>query len=92
MGKNVDDFSSTDALSLTSDYSTTSSAPLTMPMTVSCADHLAASSDYASSDVSPYARNASSSPYQPENDLDSAKVLFLIFCCFAYLQYLGKDL
>lgn len=65
--KTADEFSSTDALSLTSDYSTTSSAPLTMPVTVSCVDHLvAASSDYASSDISPCTRNASASPRQPE--------------------------
>ncbi|VDN02484.1 unnamed protein product [Thelazia callipaeda] len=61
----TEDFSSTDALSLTSDYSTTSSAPLTIPVTVSCIDHLtAASSDYASSDVSPNTRNVSTSPSQ----------------------------
>lgn len=69
----AEDFSSTDALSLTSDYSTTSSAPLTVPVTVSCIDHLvAASSDYASSDVSPCTRNASASPRHP--DLEAADV------------------
>ncbi|VDO46565.1 unnamed protein product, partial [Onchocerca flexuosa] len=68
----AEDFSSTDALSLTSDYSTTSSAPLTIPVTVSCVDHLtAASSDYASSDLSPYTRNASTSPRHP--DLESVE-------------------
>ncbi|PIO57275.1 hypothetical protein TELCIR_21317, partial [Teladorsagia circumcincta] len=51
----------TDALSCTSDYSTTSSAPLTAPLAVACA---ASSSDYASSDPSPCARNASASPRQ----------------------------
>ncbi|KAJ1345783.1 hypothetical protein KIN20_000393 [Parelaphostrongylus tenuis] len=53
----------TDALSCTSDYSTTSSAPLTAPLAVACA---ASYSDYASSfsDPSPCARNASSSPRQ----------------------------
>ncbi|WKY01311.1 hypothetical protein Q1695_015365 [Nippostrongylus brasiliensis] len=52
-----------DALSCTSDYSTTSSAPLTAPLAVACA---ASSSDYASSfsDPSPCARNASASPRQ----------------------------
>lgn len=50
-----------DALSCTSDYSTTSSAPLTTPLAVACA---ASYSDYASSDPSPCARNASSSPRQ----------------------------
>ncbi|TKR77119.1 hypothetical protein L596_018148 [Steinernema carpocapsae] len=48
-----------DAVSLTSDYSTTSSAaPMHVPMSVSChMDQLAAaSSDYASSDVSPAPR------------------------------------
>uniref|UniRef100_A0A1I8EKK0 Rho-GAP domain-containing protein n=1 Tax=Wuchereria bancrofti TaxID=6293 RepID=A0A1I8EKK0_WUCBA len=63
----AEEFSSTDALSLTSDYSTTSSAPLTIPVTISCIDHLAAaSSDYASSDLSPYTRNASASPRHPD--------------------------
>ncbi|CAJ0598026.1 unnamed protein product [Cylicocyclus nassatus] len=53
----------TDAVSCTSDYSTTSSAPLTAPLAVACA---ASSSDYASSfsDPSPCARNASASPRQ----------------------------
>ncbi|KHN77379.1 GTPase-activating protein pac-1, partial [Toxocara canis] len=64
--KTAEEFSSTDALSLTSDYSTTSSAALTVPVTVSCMDHLAAtSSDYASTDVSPCTRNASVSPRNP---------------------------
>ncbi|OZC06179.1 hypothetical protein X798_06834 [Onchocerca flexuosa] len=74
----AEDFSSTDALSLTSDYSTTSSAPLTIPVTVSCVDHLtAASSDYASSDLSPYTRNASTSPRHP--DLESVEIKQLNF-------------
>ncbi|KJH49823.1 hypothetical protein DICVIV_04007 [Dictyocaulus viviparus] len=50
-----------DSVSCTSDYSTTSSAPLTAPLAVACA---ASFSDYASSDPSPCARNASSSPHQ----------------------------
>ncbi|CAD6196387.1 unnamed protein product [Caenorhabditis auriculariae] len=55
----------TDALSFTSDYSTTSSAPLSSanpPLAVACLDQPNSSSDYASSDPSPCARNASSSP------------------------------
>lgn len=73
MKPTAEDFSSTDALSLTSDYSTTSSAPLTIPVTISCVDHLAAaSSDYASSDLSPYTRNASTSPRHP--DLEAVEV------------------
>uniref|UniRef100_A0A0N5AQ83 Rho-GAP domain-containing protein n=1 Tax=Syphacia muris TaxID=451379 RepID=A0A0N5AQ83_9BILA len=69
--KGGEEFSSTDALSLTSDYSTTSSAPLTAPVTVSCVDHLATtSSDYASSDVSPCPHNISISP-RPQEPLQT---------------------
>ncbi|VDK42409.1 unnamed protein product [Anisakis simplex] len=75
--KTTEEFSSTDALSLTSDYSTTSSAALMIPVAVSCVDHLAAtSSDYASSDVSPCTRNASVSPRNPDEH-DSIQVLQL---------------
>ncbi|EJD76089.1 hypothetical protein LOAG_16897 [Loa loa] len=78
MKTTAEDFSSTDALSLTSDYSTTSSAPLTVPVTISCVDHLAAaSSDYASSDLSPYTRNASASPRHP--DLEAIETTQLNF-------------
>uniref|UniRef100_A0A914R7B9 Uncharacterized protein n=1 Tax=Parascaris equorum TaxID=6256 RepID=A0A914R7B9_PAREQ len=74
--KTAEEFSSTDALSLTSDYSTTSSAALTVPVTVSCMDQLAAtSSDYASSDVSPCARNPSVSPRNPVEQ-DAVEVCF----------------
>lgn len=54
----------TDALSFTSDYSTTSSAHLSSnpPLAVACVDQPNSSSDYASNDPSPCARNASSSP------------------------------
>uniref|UniRef100_A0A915BMZ7 GTPase-activating protein pac-1 n=1 Tax=Parascaris univalens TaxID=6257 RepID=A0A915BMZ7_PARUN len=75
--KTAEEFSSTDALSLTSDYSTTSSAALTVPVTVSCMDQLAAtSSDYASSDVSPCARNPSVSPRNPVEQ-DAVEVIQL---------------
>ncbi|CAI5444586.1 unnamed protein product [Caenorhabditis angaria] len=54
----------TDALSCTSDYSTTSSAPLSSnnapPLVVTCQPN--SSSDYASSDPSPCTRNPSTSP------------------------------
>ncbi|CAI4231196.1 unnamed protein product [Auanema sp. JU1783] len=52
-----------DALSCTSDYSTTSSAPLTTPLAVACGADAPTSSDYASSDPSPCPRNLSTSPY-----------------------------
>ncbi|KAK0416311.1 hypothetical protein QR680_012409 [Steinernema hermaphroditum] len=57
--KGMSELTVDDAVSLTSDYSTTSSAaPMHVPMSVSChMDQLvAASSDYASSDVSPAPR------------------------------------
>ncbi|MFH4977203.1 hypothetical protein AB6A40_003912 [Gnathostoma spinigerum] len=72
----AEEFSSTDALSLTSDYSTTSSAPLTVPVTVTCLDSLAAtSSDYASSDVSPCTYNTNSvSPGTTENMIEISEL------------------
>ncbi|CCD62881.1 GTPase-activating protein pac-1 [Caenorhabditis elegans] len=61
----------TDALSCTSDYSTTSSAPLSTnpPLAVACADQPNSSSDYASSDPSPCARNPSTSPASRPSNL-----------------------
>lgn len=86
MKTTAEDFSSTDAISLTSDYSTTSSAPLTVPVTVSCVDHLVtASSDYASSDLSPYTRNASTSPRNP--DLEAVEVGYLKVIFDFYANY-----
>ncbi|CAB3403615.1 unnamed protein product [Caenorhabditis bovis] len=61
----------TDALSCTSDYSTTSSAPLSQnpPLAVACTDQPNSSSDYASSDPSPCTRNASTSPASRPSNL-----------------------
>ncbi|EGT52086.1 CBN-PAC-1 protein [Caenorhabditis brenneri] len=61
----------TDALSCTSDYSTTSSAPLSTnpPLAVACQDQPNSSSDYASSDPSPCARNPSTSPASRPSNL-----------------------
>ncbi|CAI2349747.1 unnamed protein product [Caenorhabditis sp. 36 PRJEB53466] len=63
----------TDALSCTSDYSTTSSAPLSTnpPLAVACGgvDQPNSSSDYASSDPSPCARNPSTSPASRPSNL-----------------------
>lgn len=54
-----------------SDYSTTSSAPLSTnpPLAVACADQPNSSSDYASSDPSPCARNPSTSPASRPSNL-----------------------